>query len=76
MTRTRGDARAWLAWALAGGAVATASRNPLVLGLLLLVVAAVGLRLVPGSTIGRSWRRASRRSSPQRGRPFPTSTAT
>jgi energy-coupling factor transport system permease protein len=60
MTRTRGDARAWLAWALAGGAVATASRNPLVLGLLLLVVAAVGLRLLPGSTIGRSWRRAGR----------------
>jgi hypothetical protein len=37
MTPTRGDARAWLAWALAGGAVATASRNPIVLGLLLLV---------------------------------------
>ena len=58
MGRTRGDPRAWLAWALAGGALAAGSRNPLVLGLLLLVVAAVGLRLAPPSTIARSWRRA------------------
>jgi energy-coupling factor transport system permease protein len=60
MNRTRGDARAWLAWALAGGAVATASRNPIVLALLLLVVLAVGRRLGPGSAIGRSWRQAGR----------------
>jgi energy-coupling factor transport system permease protein len=58
MGRTRGDPRAWLAWALAGGALAAGSRNPLVLGLLLLVALAVGLRLAPPSTIARSWRRA------------------
>lgn len=60
MNRTRGDARAWLAWALAGGTVAMASRNPIVLALLLLVVLAVGQRLGPGSAISRSWRQAGR----------------
>jgi energy-coupling factor transport system permease protein len=60
MSRAPGDARAWVAWALAGGLVASATRNPVTLSLLLLVVLAVAARLLPPSSLGRLWRSAGR----------------
>jgi energy-coupling factor transport system permease protein len=60
MTRTRADARAWLAWAVAGGVLASTTRNPITLAMLLLVVAVVGARLAPPSAIAGSWRLGGR----------------
>lgn len=51
-----GDARAWLAWAAAATFLAMATRNPITLGLLLLVVLAVGLRLLPRRLATLPWR--------------------